>query len=307
MASMNIPGYRILRKAALFLVPLAALSCTGAEPPPAPVFNSGQAFSHLEQQVSFGPRVPGTDAHAKTRDWLAARLREHTAQVAVQTFRGVFAGKEAEMYNIVASFYPEKTERILLCAHWDSRPMADKDPDPGNRDKPVPGANDGASGVAVLLEVARILAERQPPVGVDIAFFDGEDGGDYNNESTWLLGSRHFAAVMPASYRPARGILLDMIGDRDLGLTRDYNSRQAAPALWNKVVEHCGKLGIPLLPGETGVLDDHIPLIERGIPTIDIIDFDYPWWHTVSDTPDKCSPLSLGKIGELVLSIVYEE
>lgn len=238
---------------------------------------------------------------------MSERLREHTSHVAEQPFRGMSAGKEVDMRNLVASFYPEKSDRIILCAHWDSRPFADRDPDPSNHTKPVPGANDGASGVAVLLEVARVLTEREPPVGVDIVFFDGEDGGDYGDNNSWILGSRHFARTMPPTYRPARGVLLDMIGDRDLALTRDINSREAAPELWTRVTELCGKHGIPFLPGETGVLDDHIPLIERGIPTVDLIDFDYPWWHTVSDTPDKCSPVSLGKIGAVVLDLVYGE
>ncbi len=291
----------------MLFVALSSLSCAGTEYPLSPSFNSGRAYSYLEQQVAFGPRIPGTESHAKTRDWLIERLREHTPHVATQTFRGLYAGEEVEMHNIVASFYPEKTERIILCAHWDSRPHADRDPNPDNHAKPVPGANDGASGTATLLEIARALTDKTPPCGVDIVFFDGEDGGDYGDNDAWLLGSRHFARVMPDSYRPARGILLDMIGDRNLGLTRDINSREAAPSLWNKVAEQCEKLGIPFEPGETRVLDDHVPLIERGIPTVDLIDFNYTFWHTVSDTPDRCSAASLGKIGQLVLNIIYGE
>lgn len=238
---------------------------------------------------------------------MSARLRELTPNVAAQDFHGVFAGRETDMRNLVASFSPEKTNRIILCAHWDSRPNADKDSDEKRWNDPVPGANDGASGVAVLLETARIIAAHEPPVGVDIVFFDGEDGGDYGDNGTWLLGSRHFAAVMPESYRPARGILLDMIGDRDLSLTRDFNSMTAAPALWAEMEKHARRIGIPFEPDDAGVLDDHIPLIERGIPVIDLIDFTYPSWHTTADTPDKCSPESLGKIGALVLALVYGE
>ena len=211
------------------------------------------------------------------------------------------------MFNILASFYPDKQSRILLCAHWDSRPDADKDPDPANHDKPVPGANDGASGVAVLLEVARILNEHEPPVGVDIAFFDGEDGGDYNSDDTWLLGSRHFAQIMPLSYQPRYAILLDMIGDKELSLTREHYSLKSSPYLWSTIVKYADTIGIPLSSETHGIIDDHIPLIERGISAVDLIDFDYASWHTVSDTPDKCSALSLGKIGELVLTIIYRE
>ncbi len=296
-----------MRAAGLILLASVTLSCAGAENPPRHAFDSGRAFSYLEQQVAFGPRIPGSEGHARTREWIVERLREHTPHVALQPFRDVYAGTESDMWNIMASFYPEMTERVILCAHWDSRPFADRDPNPENHDKPVPGANDGASGVAALLEIAHTLAEKKPPVGVDIVFFDGEDGGDYGDHDTWLLGSRHFARTMPPSYRPVWGILLDMIGDRDLGLAQEINSMRAAPELWKKAVELCGKLGIRFEPGEISIIDDHIPLIERGIPTVDIIDFNYPWWHTVSDTPDKCSPESLGKIGELVLSLVYGE
>ncbi len=255
--------------------------------------------------MKFGPRVPGTKAHTLTRDWIVARLKESSPNVTLQPFTGVFGGREASMNNIIASLYPEMAKRVLLCAHWDSRHTADRDPDPRKHNLPVPGANDGASGVAVLLEAAKTFAAVKPPVGVDIVFFDGEDGGDYGDNDSWLLGSRHFARVMPMTFRPSYAILLDMIGDRDLALTRDSVSASNAPELWGRIITACGKRGIPFLPGETSVLDDHVPLIERGIPAVDLIDFDYPSWHTVSDTPDKCSPESLGKIGALVLDIVY--
>lgn len=270
-----------------------------------PSFDAERAFADLERQVAFGHRVPGTEAHALTRDWLAASLRELTPNVGISEFTGVFAGSEAVMYNIVASFQPEKTERILLCAHWDSRPFADKDPDPANHTSPVPGANDGASGVAVLLEIARAITAVPPQMGVDIALFDGEDGGAYGDDSTWLLGSRHFAASMPASYRPSYAVLLDMIGDRDLELSRDVNSMYAAPAVWKRAMTAAAACSIDVSTREIGVTDDHIPLIERGIPAIDLIDFDYPYWHTIADTPDKCSAGSLGKIGRLVLMMLY--
>lgn len=255
----------------------------------------------------MGPRIPGAAAHDQALAWITEQLRQCTPEVGVQTFRGVFAGQDAEMTNVMASFLPKNPKRILLCAHWDCRPHADRDPDSTKWSQPVPGANDGASGVAVLLEIARVLKTAKPPVGVDIVFFDGEDGGDYKQDDTWLLGSRHFARVMPENYRPQWGILLDMIGDRDLSFTRDFNSMQAAPDLWSRVEKESGKLGIPFQPGETGVLDDHVPLIDRGIPSVDLIDFEYPSWHTTSDTPDKCSAESLGKIGALLIALVYGE
>ena len=270
-------------------------------------FDKARAFGFLETQVAFGPRVPGTEAHDAAREFLAGQLRNSSAHVSLQPFTGMVDGREVAMQNILCSLYPEKTERVLLCAHWDSRSRADRDPDPANHAKPVPGANDGASGVAVLLETAAAIASQEPELGVDIVFFDGEDGGDYNASETWLLGSRHFARVMPAGYRPRWAILLDMIGDRNLNLSRDYQSMNAAPALWGRLEEACAAQGVPIDAQTISVLDDHVPLIERGIPAVDLIDFDYPAWHTVGDTPDKCSPESLEKIGRIVLALVYEE
>ncbi len=281
-------------------------SCSAENMAASPPFDSQKAFDYLKNQVAFGPRIPGTEAHTETANWIVSILREHTASVSMQQFTGMSAGKETVMKNILASFYPEKSRRILLCAHWDTRPFADRDPHKSNHMLPVPGANDGASGVAVLLEISEIIAGTEPPRGVDIVLFDGEDGGDYGNNESWLLGSRYFARTMPASYRPEFAVLLDMIGDKNLSLSRDYYSVSSAPALWGKVVSYATEIGIPVSGDTVGILDDHVPLIERGIKAVDLIDFDYPSWHTVEDTPDKCSPESLGKIGELVLRLVYE-
>ena len=211
------------------------------------------------------------------------------------------------MYNIIASFYPEKTERVLLCAHWDSRPIADSDPDSSQRNEPVPGANDGASGAALLLEIAQCIVMWKPPVGIDIALFDGEDGGTSGINESWCLGSRHFAQVMPETYRPRYAVVVDMIGDKDLTLSYDITSMKSAPWLWSKIRSKGESSALHFSPYITEIYDDHVPLIERGIPTVDIIDFEYPYWHTVSDTPDKCSPESLEKVGTLILSVIYGE
>lgn len=282
-------------------------SCNTRKNTNIPPFDKNRAFGYLEHQVSLGFRVPGTKAHAETKNWLVERLSEHTDFVKVQPFRGNYAGSEIEMNNIIASFYRDMKTRVLLCAHWDSRHHADRDPDSTKWTEPVPGANDGASGVAVLLEIAHAITINPPSIGIDIVFFDGEDGGSYGDNSTWILGSRYFAGKMPPEYRPKFAILLDMIGDRNLSLSRDVNSMMSAPALWQRVTELCDTFSISLSIGEKNIIDDHIPLIERGIPSVDLIDFDYPSWHTVSDTPDKCSAESLEKIGKLVLTIIYEE
>ncbi len=282
-----------------------AVGC-GAAPAP-PVFDGERAFALLERQVAFGPRIPGTESHDAARDWLADRLREHTPRVSEQHFSAEIDGTGRDCANIIASLHPDKTDRILLCAHWDTRPWADRDPDPARRDNPVPGANDGASGVAVLLELAAVLAEADPPVGIDIALFDAEDAGSYSQPETWCLGSRHFAGVMPVSFRPRYAVLLDMIGDKNLSLTPERQAMAAAPAVWERVRSAAARAGVAIESEPLAILDDHVPLLNRGIPAVDLIDFDYPAWHTTADIPAQCSPESLARIGTLVLDLIYGE
>lgn len=190
--------------------------------------------------------------------------------------------------------------RVVVLAHWDSRPFADQDPDPANRTKPVLGANDGASGVAVILELARALQGRLKDVGVLYLLTDGEDLGPDIDEM--LLGARHFARNLP-SPKPDYGILLDMVGDKDLRIPMERYSHQAAPWLLREIYDLAAKTGLgttfPKVLGQW-IIDDHVPLIEAGIPTIDLIDFTYEPWHTVRDTPEQCSPASLGKVGRLM-------
>ncbi|MDH4223320.1 MAG: M28 family peptidase [candidate division Zixibacteria bacterium] len=208
--------------------------------------------------------------------------------------------------NIIASFYPDKKERILLCAHWDTRPWADKDPEPANRFTPISGANDGASGVAVLMELASTISGKKPKYGVDIILFDGEDYGSDEHPERWCLGSSYFSKNS-GGYKAVFGILLDMIGDRDLQIYQEGYSSRYAGEIVRMVWEKAQKLSISDF--KTGVkhymVDDHLPLIQAGIPCIDIIDFDYPYWHTIEDTPDKCSPESLEKVGKVILSVLY--
>ncbi|MGQ9488894.1 MAG: M28 family peptidase [Armatimonadota bacterium] len=272
-----------------------------------PAFDGRRAFADLEKQVSFGPRVPGRQAHLQCRDWLMSELEKYADRVDLQTFTQVVNGRSLRLYNIFGIFNENASKRIMLCAHWDTRPTADEELDPANRRKPIPGANDGASGVAVLLELARQFKVKRPEVGVIIAFWDGEDYGlDVN---TMLLGSRYFAKNM-GKLRPTYGILLDMVGDKDLQIYKETNSVYAAPELVEKVWRMAGELGyrkyFPNAQKYT-ITDDHVPLIEAGVPCIDLIDFDYPYWHTLQDTVDKCSPASLQVVGEVVAAVVYSE
>lgn len=236
------------------------------------------------------------------------RLSAQTNFVKMQTFlhsdqeRNV----EVELTNIIASFYPEKRRRLLLCAHWDTRPFADRDPDTSLRAQPILGANDGASGVAVLLELSRIISQSEPAWGVDMVLFDGEDGGQEGDVEGFCLGSKYFARNR-GSYRPEFGILLDMIGDEDLTVYREGYSSRHAPRYVDLIWSAAKDLGLSCFNDSVKhvVYDDHVPLLSAGIPAVDLIDFDYPFWHTTSDTPDKCSPESLQKIGDLLLEILY--
>jgi Zn-dependent M28 family amino/carboxypeptidase len=209
--------------------------------------------------------------------------------------------------NIVASFAPEKEQRLLLCAHWDTRPWADRSPDPQDLDRPILGANDGASGVAVLLEVARVLKTVPPPRGVDIVLFDGEDSGQDGEMEGWCLGSRRFAESKRGVYRPVHAVLLDMIGDKDLDIHIEGHSQVHASRTVTKLWQIAQKLNMGAFHNEVKhtVYDDHVPLIENGIPCADLIDFDYPYWHTLEDTPDKCSPESLEIVGQVIMHLVY--
>jgi glutaminyl-peptide cyclotransferase len=275
-----------------------------------PVFRKDGAFTLLQKQCAFGPRVPGTPAHRKCLDFLETEMRKYTPDVSLQAFpaRDVVRKKNVMLTNVIASFAKGTKRRLLFCAHWDSRQISDNDPVPANRARPVPGANDGASGVAVLLEIARILGGSPPGVGVDLVLFDGEDGGEEGQFSTWCLGSAYFASCWPKASYPEYAVLLDMIGGRDGRFPVEINSRRYAPDVVSRVWGKARSLGLRpfLMTDGFEVMDDHIELIKAGIPAADIIDLDYPFWHTVSDTPDKCSPESLAAVGTLLVHLIYE-
>lgn len=288
-------------------------SGANAAPPPAIPFDETRAWADLKKQVDFGPRVPGTPAHLATRDWLVTQLKASTDTVDLQPFSAVLGGKTVSMWNIVADFTgtgAAPRQRVLLCAHWDTRPIADRDPDPAKRATPIDGADDGASGVAVLLEIARQLKVKPIERDVQIVLFDGEDYGP--NIDNMLLGSKYYAKHLPTP-KPAWGILLDMIGDKDLDIYREPNSDIAAKAVNDRVFTAATRLGLlraGVTPGfvnapyKYAIEDDHTALNANGVPTADLIDFDYPPWHTTADTVDKCSADSLKIVGKAVLYAV---
>jgi hypothetical protein len=280
-----------------------------------PVFDGGRAFGYLTSQCEFGPRVPGSDAHAKCLRYLEAELSKYADAVNLQSFTvDGFEGKPVMMTNIIASFRSQAPTRILLVAHWDCRPWADQETDPVKAKKPVLGANDAASGVAVLLEIARHLKETPPEIGVDILLTDGEDYGHEGKGSEYLRGAKYFAANLPPGFRPQFGILLDMVGDTQLELQKERYSLTYAPDVVEQVWSAARILNIPQFTESVQgyVTDDHLPLNKAGIKTIDLIDFDYPdesnrYWHTLEDTPDKCSPESLEAVGRVLLYVLYHQ
>jgi glutaminyl-peptide cyclotransferase len=287
------------------LTPAACASRT-----PLPV-DGARLHARVVKQVAFGPRVPGTAGHEAMRAWLVSELERLGARVEQQHAVDSTLGRPLELVNVIARFGPAEGRRVLLCAHWDSRPVADRDPDPAKRGQPIPGANDGGSGVAVLLEVAELLSRRPAPVAVELAFFDAEDLGGAARPEEFSLGARAYARALAARPRaewPVAGFLFDMVGDRDLAIHPEVVSAQRAASLVALVLEGARVTGARHFHPDPrySLTDDHIPLIEAGLPTVDIIDFDYPAWHTVADGPDQVSPESLAEVARVAAWLVYD-
>ncbi len=303
------------------------------KPTPTPVlvkvpdFNADSAFSFVKAQTDFGPRVPGTQAHSACATYFNQYFLRLGFEVNMQPFKARnYKGKILDGVNVIASFNPTQQKRILLCSHWDSRPFADHDPDVKNYYKPIDGANDGASGVGVLMEVARQLQMQSPSVGIDIVLFDLEDYGQHDKEASmpqsemsWALGSQYWGANphLPG-YRAQYGILLDMVGAKDAKFAHEYYSMQFAPAIVAKVwkaAQNAGYSNYFVDEEGGGVLDDHV-FVNRlaHIPTIDIIQFDkttqskfYTHWHTVEDNIQNIDPQTLKAVGQTVLEVIYRE
>jgi hypothetical protein len=293
---------------------------------PVPDFNPDSAYESCRIQVAFGPRVPNTSAHDKCAEYLIGKLKSYSGHVTVQKGQ-VYAYNKTPLrfQNIIASWKPETNNRILLCAHWDSRPYADYDPDPKNRRKPIDAANDGASGVGVLMEVARQLNLLNPPVGIDIILFDVEDYGPPqdetidNSDQYWGQGSQYWANnPHKAGYFAKYGILLDMVGAKNATFLMEGYSMQYASDIVKSVWSSGARIGYSsyFLFEQGGLItDDHVPINQiRNIPTIDIIHLDknsetgfYPYWHTTGDTFDKIDKNTLKAVGQTLLTVIYEE
>lgn len=274
-----------------------------------PAFNQDRAYDYLVKQCDFGARVPNSQAHAECEEYLFNELSSKASVCRRQqfTYADPLRGDTLHLTNLIASFNPGSADRALLCAHWDCRPWADNDPDSSLHDQPVMGADDGASGVAILLELANIFQANPLPFGLDIIFFDGEDYGQDGSEEGWLLGSKYFTENL-GRYRPQYVILLDMVGDSALNIHKEYHSQTYAGPLVSRIWKAASLEKAEHFHPDIvhAVYDDHVPFLLLGIPAADIIDMDYQWWHTVSDTPDKCSANSLGEVGRVILRLLYD-
>ena len=255
----------------------------------APVqFDGQRAYADVETQVAFGTRIPGSAGHTQVQEWMRAELEAAGWQVEIQESEAM--GHPVQ--NVVAK-RGDASPEIILGAHYDSRMFADNDPDLAKHTQPVPAANDGASGVAVLIELARALPKDSAPVW--LVFFDAEDNGHIDGWD-WILGSREFVKNNPV--QPRAVVVIDMIGDADLNIYKERNSNKVlTDEIWN-VAASLGYENQFIPEYKYSMLDDHTPFLQAGIPAVDIIDFDYPYWHTTQDTPDKVSADSLKAVGD---------
>jgi hypothetical protein len=294
----------------LLLSLVLLFACRDAEPR-VREFDGTAAFRYIETQVGFGPRVPGTAAHRAMAEWLDSLLHARADTVVVQRWEHVTTGGDTlPLVNFLARYNPAAEKRLLFLAHWDSRPTADA---PASRDStvPVPGANDGGSGVALLLGVMDVLQRRAPSIGVDLLFVDGEDYGDFTaTPQDVLIGSRHYAANQPAGAAPIYAVLFDLVADRELQIYQEGNSLIGAPEVVNLVWDTAKDLGyggtFVASPRHT-LIDDHLELQKAGLRAIDVVDFDYPAWHTPEDTIDKVSAASLQIVGDVAVALIRRE
>lgn len=294
--------------------------------PVGPDFNADSAYIYLQEQCDFGPRTMNSTAHDKCEKWIIQKFEQYGCKVTTQkaTLNG-YDGTPLRSTNIMASYNPEATTRIMFCAHWDCRPWADNDPDSTNWHKPIVAANDAASGVGVMIELARILKGSGLELGVDFVCFDAEDYGTpqwFEGEDpgdTWALGAQYFASNLPEGYAPRYGILLDMVGGVGAKFYREGMSMQYAPAIVKKVWNAARQVGYgSYFPKADGgmITDDHIPVNQTAnIPCIDVIPY-YPdcaqssfgpTWHTIADNMDNIDKNTLKAVGQTMVQVLFTE
>jgi hypothetical protein len=289
------------------------VACRGESAGTGTGFDGAAAYQYAGAQVAFGPRVPGTPAAKAAGDWIIAQMKKRADTVVVQSFDYTTAtGRVIPMRNILARFRPELADRILYVTHWDSRPVSESAATEAERKMPVPGANDGASGVGMFVALGDLLKRNKPNVGVDLLFTDGEDYGEFGPPNVdVLIGAKYFADHPPQKdYRPLFGVLWDMIGDKDLRIPQEGNSINSAPEVVQRVWDLASELGYStvFVPEDQGAIDDdHVPLIKAGYRIIDVIDINYPPHHTPQDTMDKISVKSLGIVGDVAAALIARQ
>ena len=294
----------------LLLLTTLLVGCQSATP--AKELDGQSALNYVKTQVDFGPRVPGTEGHRRMAAWLDSLLRTKADSVVVQSWTHVSKqGDSLDLKNLAARFNPAAARRFLFLAHWDTRPVADNDT--GARAKqPVPGANDGGSGVGVLLAMADALKQTPPNVGVDLLFVDGEDYGVFSEEVDVLIGSKRYAKNQLPGPKPEFAVLLDMVGGAGARFPKEGNSITGAPDVVDFVWNLASRMGYGhYFVNETGgsITDDHVPLQNAGIRAIDVIpqiSEGYPHWHTLGDTLDKLSPETLKAVGDVMLGLIRQ-
>lgn len=311
---MVTDGVRTFSAAWLVLLGAAVMGC-GADGPSEQEFDGVTAFGYIETQVAFGPRVPNTEGHRRTGDWILERLRTTADSVVEQAFEHVTVdGDTLQMRNFIGMFRPEVSDRILYVAHWDTRPVADRSANLAEQRQPIDGANDGGSGVALLLGVADALALVPPDLGVDLLFVDGEDYGDFNDPELRdvLIGARYYASNRAeGAPLPLFAVVWDMVADRDLRIPQESYSLANAPEVVQRVWGVARRIGYGRVFVEEqygGVTDDHIPLQEVGIRAIDVIDLEYgpnrAYWHTLQDVIENVSAESLQIVGDVAMALL---
>lgn len=293
---------------AVLSVAFALSSC--ARTPHAEAFDGKRAYEWVQRQVAFGPRTPGTAAHDSCFADLVRGLHESAEVVEVDTFHyeSPDLGKNLRLMNVLARFRPSEPRRILLAAHWDTRPWADRDPDSTKRNLPILGANDGASGVGVLMALAEQMKRRSPQLGVDIALFDGEDLGTEKNTNGYFRGSKRYVEWRSNEPPPLFVVVVDMVGRKEASFYWEGNSYEQASNIvllvWNKAKS----LGLRQFKNgvKFSISDDHIPFLQNQIPAIDVIDFEFPQWHTHGDVLSVVDPATLEAVGRVLQNLVSE-
>ncbi len=283
-----------------------------------PVFNADNAYNQIKTQVDFGPRSPNTPAHAQALNYFQIELSKYADAVKLQHFTQIGYNNEVlNLTNIIAEFNPQSSKRIMICAHWDSRPRAEYSKDDDKKNKPIPGANDGASGCGVILELARILNENPINYGIDLVLFDGEDYGKENDLDNFCLGSKYFASHLNVRQLPQFAILLDMVGDKEAFFPKEENSLKYARGIVNLIWNAAQQTNSSVFSSEevSGVYDDHMPLNNYGIRTVDIIDSDLigddsqttrrNYWHSDRDNMDNIGKETLKQLGNTLTFLIY--